>query len=79
MFYLRQYGIGDTHMARVLGVFGFTGGFLIISPNLRQVLTDGAGSSLAFVQQYSPYSYVGIVLLVFGGVSLTLVSGSSPR
>ena len=66
-------------MARALGLFGFTGGFLIISPNLRQMLMDGAGNGMAWVQQYSPYSYVGIVLLVFGGVSLTLVSGSSPR
>lgn len=66
-------------MARVLGVFGFTGGFLIISPNLRQVVLDGFGSSLNFVQTYSPFSYVGIVVAVFGLVSLTLVTGSRPR
>ena len=66
-------------MARVLGLFGFTGGFLIISPQLRQTLLDAAGSSLAFVQSHSPYSYVGIVLLAFGGITITLVTGSSPR
>jgi hypothetical protein len=66
-------------MARALGLFGFTGGFLVISPQLRQALADGATSGLGLVQQYSPYSYVVVVLAVFGGVSLVLVSGSSPR
>jgi len=66
-------------MARVLGLCGFTGGFLMISPNLRQTLMDSAAYSVSFVQHYSPYSYIGIVLLVFGGVTVTLVSGSTPR
>lgn len=66
-------------MARALSLFGFTGGFIMISPHLRQMVMDGALGSWALVQQYSPFSYVGIVLLVFGGVSATLVSGSAPR
>lgn len=66
-------------MARALGLCGFTGGFLIISPSIRQTLLDTTASSWALVQQYSPYSYVGLVLLAFGGVALTLISGSSPR
>lgn len=66
-------------MTRALGIFGFTGGFLLISPAMRQMVTDGVSGGLGLLQQYSPYSYVGVVLVVFGGVSLTLVSGSSPR
>ena len=66
-------------MARALGLFGFTGGFLVIPPQLRQTLVDVAYSSMAFVQSHSPYSYVGIVLLALGGVTVTLVSGSSLR
>ncbi len=66
-------------MARVLGLFGFTGGVLIISPQLRQTLMEAAGSSLSFVQSHSPYSYIGLVVLAFGGVTITLVTGSSPR
>lgn len=66
-------------MARALGLFGFTGGFLIISPNLRQMVLDAFGNSLSFVQNYSPFSYVGIVVVVFGLVTVTLVSGSRPR
>ena len=66
-------------MARALGMFGFTGGFLIISPQLRQTVMDAMASTAIFVQSHSPYSYAGIVLLAFGGVTVTLVSGSSPR
>jgi len=66
-------------MTRALGLFGFTGGFLVISPQLRQTLVDGAMSSLGIVQQYSPYSYIAAILAVLGGVSLVLVSGSAPR
>ncbi len=66
-------------MTRALGIFGFTGGFLVISPAMRQMVMDGVSGGLGMLQQYSPYSYIGVVLLVFGGVSLTLVSGSSLR
>ena len=66
-------------MARALGLFGFTGGFLFISPQLRQALIDGVGKGLAFAQAHSPYSYVAIALVAFGGITITLVSGSSPR
>ena len=66
-------------MARALGLFGFTGGFLVISPQLRQALVDLASGGVSFVQNHSPYSYVGIALVAFGGVTVTLVSGSSPR
>jgi hypothetical protein len=60
-------------------LFGFTGGFLVISPQLRQTLTDGALSGLGLVHEYSPYSYIAVVLAVFGGASWVLVSGSAPR
>lgn len=66
-------------MTRLLGLFGFTGGFLIISASLRETLLDLANSGLIFVQAHSPYSYAGIVLVVFGLVTITLVSGSNPR
>ena len=66
-------------MARALGLFGFTGGFLFISPALRQTLMDVTNASIGLVQHYSPYSYAGLVVVAFGGVTLTLVSGSSVR
>jgi hypothetical protein len=66
-------------MARALGIFGFTGGFLVISPALRQTLVEASSSGLAFIHNYSPYSYIGLVAVGMGAVALTLVSGSSPR
>jgi hypothetical protein len=66
-------------MARALGLFGFTGGFLVISPELRQTLVDLANSGMIFVQSHSPYSYAGIALVAFGGVTVTVVSGSRLR
>jgi len=66
-------------MSRALGLFGFTGGFLFISPALRQTLLDVVNTTANLVQHYSPYSYIGIVLVAFGGVTVTLVSGSSVR
>jgi len=66
-------------MARAVGLFGFTGGFLVISPQLRQSLLDGLGRGVDLAQQYSPYSYAGIALAVLGGVALVLISGSSAR
>ena len=66
-------------MTRALGLFGFTGGFLVVSPGLRQSLIDAATTSLAFVHSHSPYSYVGLAIVAMGGVTLTLASGSSPR
>lgn len=66
-------------MARALSLFGFTGGFLMISPQLRQTLLQSAWTSAGFVQNYSPYSYIGIALVVLGGVALMLASGSAAR
>ncbi|PWU02664.1 MAG: hypothetical protein C5B51_20395 [Terriglobia bacterium] len=66
-------------MTRILGLFGFTGGFLIISPSLRQTVLDACYGAAAFAEQHSPYSYVGAVILVFGGVTMTLMSGQNSR
>lgn len=66
-------------MSRALGLFGFTSGFLMISPSLRQTLVDVGGGTYGFIQQYAPYSYAGVALVAFGAVTLILVSGSSPR
>jgi len=66
-------------MARFLGICGFTGGFLLISPQLRQALIDRAFESVALLHQYSPFSYGVLALVAFGGVSLAVMSGSKPR
>ena len=63
-------------MTRLLGMFGFTGGFLVISPAMRHTILDVAAVVGTFVENHSPYSYIGVAVLVFGGVTLTLLSGS---
>ncbi len=45
-------------MIRALGLFGFTGGFLCISPDLRQTMADGAWTVIGYLKAYSPYSYI---------------------
>jgi hypothetical protein len=66
-------------MARLLGLFGFTGGFLVISPEMRQTLWKGFHLADIFLQNHSPYSYLGVVVLVFGGVTMTLLAGQKPH
>lgn len=66
-------------MARALGLFGFTGGFLVVSPGLRQNLIDAVSVSSIFLQSHSPYSYIGLAVVGMGAVTLILVSGSNPR
>ena len=64
-------------MLRLLGMFGFTGGFLMISPALRQTVLEWANAVALFAQQHSPYSYAGVAILVFGAMTITLLSGQS--
>ena len=48
------------------GFLGLGGGFLVISPPLRDSLMDAVGHGQQLVEAHEPYSYVGIgaVLLV---------------
>ena len=66
-------------LPRLLGFLGFTSGFLLISPSLRRMVLESADNTAVFVQHYTPYSYIAIILLLFGGVTVTLVTGSSAR
>ena len=66
-------------MARLLGTCGFTGGFLVVSPAMRHVILDAVAQTGNFIEHYSPYSYIAVVALVFGGVILTLTSGQRVR
>ena len=66
-------------MVRALGLCGFTGGFLMIAPKLRENLFDAGMGGVAFVQSHSPYSYVVLGVVALGGLTVTLASGSAPR
>lgn len=66
-------------MARLLAVGGFSGGFLVISPGLRQTVLDGIGFATHLIQQYSPWSYAAVVVAIFGGITVTLLTGQNGR
>jgi hypothetical protein len=66
-------------MLRLLGIFGFTGGFLVISPALRQTVLEWANAAALFAGQHSPYSYIGVAILIFGTMTVALLSGQTSR
>ena len=66
-------------MIRILGLFGLTGGFLFISPSMRSTVMGAAGGFADFVQDHSPYSYFGGAVLVFAGITMTLLTGQRAR
>ena len=66
-------------MVRALWLCGFTGGFLMIAPKLRESLLESGISGVAFVQSHSPFSYVVLGIVALGGLAVTVASGSAPR
>lgn len=56
-----------------------SGGFLLISPKLRDQLLGVCGDFANQVDKYSPYSYVVLGLALVGGLALTLNSSPRPR
>ncbi|MBZ5582052.1 MAG: hypothetical protein LAQ30_07565 [Acidobacteriia bacterium] len=57
-------------MIRTIGIFGFAGGFVLISPALREALQQAAMQSAAYLNAHSPYSYVGVVAAALGIMAL---------
>jgi hypothetical protein len=53
----------------VCGLFGMAGGFLIISPSLRESINDIVAKSEGMMSQYQPFSTIGV------GVALVLALG----
>ena len=66
-------------MTRFFGLVLFAGGFLLISQSLRQSALDVIDSITAYTSLYSPYSYIGMALVVLAGITLTLKTGQATR
>ncbi|HUI79028.1 MAG TPA: hypothetical protein VLY24_13975 [Bryobacteraceae bacterium] len=66
-------------MTRFLGLIVFAAGFLLISPSLRGSAMDGINAVAAYTSDYSPWSYIVMVILVLGGITLTLRTGQTAR
>ncbi len=66
-------------MIRAIGIFGFAGGFVLLSPALRDALGQAALQSTAYLNAHSPYSYIGVVAAAFGIMALLARSATSLR
>jgi hypothetical protein len=60
----------------MISLLGMTGGFLAISPSLRGTALNGLGRAVFVLDQYSPYSYIGLAIVL--GVA-AIMSLSNPR
>ena len=47
---------------RILGPFGLAILFFLSSADFRQTVLDGIGAGVVYLQNYSPYSYMGLGL-----------------
>lgn len=50
-------------IVNIFGVFGLAILFLLSSEDLRQTVLDGISAGIVYLQNYSPYSYVGLGLI----------------
>ena len=66
-------------MVRAVALLGLTGGFLVISPKLRDAVVDTFAEFSTTLEQHSPYSYVGVGVAVFIGLWYYFSRGSAPR
>ena len=66
-------------MIRILALFGMAAGFLMISPKLRDTVFSAFSSSVQGLDQYSPYSYVALAVVVLSTFVVSLKRGSQPR
>ena len=51
----------------------------MISPKLRDTALGTVSTGVDSLQQYSPYSYVALVLVLIGTFLVSLHRGSQPR
>jgi len=66
-------------MVRALSLVGLTGGFLAISPSLRDTVVVTVSQAATGLEEYSPYSYVGLGFAIFVGLLFYFSRGSAPR
>ena len=65
-------------MIRAGALCGMTGGFLMISPKLRDLILGGFSKVSFQLNEYSPFSYIGLGLAVFAFITVSLYR-NAPR
>jgi hypothetical protein len=63
-------------MLRILSIFGLAGGFLLISPELRNTVLLGLAKATCELAKYSPYSYIVLAIALGAGA---VCSMATPR
>ena len=66
-------------LMRGFSLCGLGGGFLMISPKLRQDVTQAFGSVAHHMELYAPYSYIGGVAVLFLALAVSLYRGAQAR
>ncbi len=66
-------------MARAFALTGMAGGFLAISPKLRDSLWGGFATVVGGLDQYSPFSYLILVGALVVGFLFFLRASSAPH
>ncbi len=66
-------------MIRATALIAMAGGFLFISPSLRQTVAEAGLGSLAFLNDHGPYSYFAAGALALGALFFAARSALSPR
>ena len=61
-------------MLRAIGMFGFGALFLLISPSLRESVLSGLGQTMLQLSKYSPYSYIGLAIVLGAGAVKSLAT-----
>ncbi|HXS94546.1 MAG TPA: hypothetical protein VN736_08065 [Candidatus Limnocylindrales bacterium] len=59
-------------MIRFISLGGMTGGFLMISPKLREQVAMGFNFTATTMNDYSPFSYIGAAIAVFAFLTIGL-------
>jgi hypothetical protein len=59
-------------MVRAISIFGMGGGFLMISPKMRMNLSHTFAVAADAMNQYAPFSYIGIAVGIFALLTMSL-------
>ena len=65
-------------MLRLFSLFGMTALFLLISPSLRATVLQGLGQATFQMGKYSPYSYIGLAM-VLGVAAVWSLASPKPQ
>ncbi|MDR3701005.1 MAG: hypothetical protein P4L56_15265 [Candidatus Sulfopaludibacter sp.] len=66
-------------MIRLASIGGMTGGFLMISPGLRGNVIKGYSMVVDILNDASPWSYLGIGILMFVLLTMELYRHAIPK